>query len=63
MRVDGKPEKGEIASFTGLSTDTKPMPAPQGAVYHSVDTGERWVYNEGMWAVDISTVKRINLFG
>lgn len=48
---------GEVLSFTGLSTDDKPQFAGQGAIYHSVDTGEKWVYNEGMWVLDLNSRK------
>ena len=42
-------------TFTGKSTDDKPGVAPQGATYLSVDTGERWVFNEEMWVFDITS--------
>ena len=46
---------GTNSSWTGLSTDNKPAGALQGAVWKSLDTGEVWTYNEGMWTVDVST--------
>ena len=26
---------------------------PPGSVFHSVDTGDEWVYYEGMWTLDL----------
>ena len=62
MRVDGRTQKGELASFTGLSTDDKPVNAPQGATYKSVDNGEVWRFNDGMWVIDITSVMPFKLF-
>lgn len=55
MKVAGTQGMGGFAGlpyYVGLSTDDKPQTAPQGAMYFSADTGEQWVYNEGMWIID-----------
>lgn len=44
--------------YVGLSTDTKPEASP-GATYYSVDTGEEWVYFNGMWVPDLRLVNAI----
>ena len=43
------------SSFIGLSTGTKPTLSSEArATWHSVDTGEVWVHNDGMWVLDIN---------
>ncbi len=39
----------------GYSTDDKPD-APEGATYHSVDTGEIWVMHDGMWTLQLASM-------
>ena len=39
--------------LTGLSTDEKPTTAPQGMTLHCVDTGEEWIFYDGMWSLDL----------
>lgn len=45
-----------IKRWQGLSTDDKPASVatdiPEGSTFHSVDTGEMWVYHQGMWELD-----------
>jgi len=41
--------------FLGLSTDTKPTDAPNGATFKSMDTGEVWLYFDGMWIMEMET--------
>lgn len=43
-----------IKRWQGLSTDDKPLTdVPEGSTYHSVDTGEKWVFHQGMWEPDL----------
>jgi hypothetical protein len=44
--------------YIGLSADTKPEAASPGSTYHAVDTGEEWVYYNGVWSVDL---RKVNL--
>ena len=39
--------------YQGLSTDDKPTSAPDGATYHSFDTGEQWVMANKVWMPDL----------
>ena len=44
---------GTIQRFHGLSTDDKPETPPEGSTYHAVDTGEEYVFFDGMWELDL----------
>ncbi len=46
-------QNSAIKTFIGLSTDDKPSDAPQGSTFHSVDTGELWVFHDNMWSLDL----------
>ena len=46
--------EGEVPTYTGLSTDDKPPWAGQGARLECVDTGECWIFNDGMWVFDLN---------
>ena len=48
-----------IQRFQGLSTDDKPSSPREGSTYHSVDTGEEWVFMNGMWERDLRTAGTI----
>ena len=40
-------------SFSGFSTDEKPLTGVQnGASFHVLDTGEEYVFHDGMWESD-----------
>jgi len=39
--------------YQGLSTDDKPTAPTEGSTYHAVDTGETWVFFDGMWELDL----------
>lgn len=44
--------------FTGISSDPKPdigdiSKYPDGSTLHFVDTGEKFVYHDGMWEDDL----------
>ena len=45
-----------IKRYNGLSTDDKPEDAPEGSTYHSVDTGEHWIYHDDMWGIDYTNI-------
>jgi len=42
-----------IQTFQGLSTDDKPTSPPEGSTYHAVDTGEQYIFYDGMWELDL----------
>lgn len=44
---------GEAKEYIGLSTDSKPMNVAEGSTYHSVDTGELWIFHDFMWELDL----------
>ncbi len=43
-----------IQRWAGHSGDEKPHdpPPPEGSEFHVVDTGEQWVWHNGMWVED-----------
>lgn len=47
--------------YQGLSGDTKPASPPAGSTYHAVDTGEEWVYLDGMWERDLRLAKALEI--
>jgi hypothetical protein len=49
-----KAYEGEVASYTGLSSDILPPWAGEGARAEFVDTGERWIFHDGMWVFDLN---------
>jgi len=56
---------GGAQNFTGISSDQKPLPAdisknPNGSRLHFVDTGERFIYHDGMWEDDLSLIYAFN---
>ena len=53
---------GTNSSWTGLSTDDKPKGALQGSVWTSIDTGEKWIFNEGIWVFDITSNHMTNIY-
>ncbi len=49
---------GGKQEFTGISSDPKPLAGdiskyPNGSTLHWVDTGETFVYHDGMWEDDL----------
>ena len=42
-----------IQHFQGLSTDEMPDSAPEGSIFHAVDTGDEFVRYEGGWTLDL----------
>lgn len=37
----------------GLSTDDKPLGVENGTTLHVIDTGEMFVFHDGMWEPDL----------
>lgn len=43
----------KIYRWNGLSSDAKPETGvPEGSTFHCVDTGEEYIYHNGMWEID-----------
>lgn len=42
--------KGANATYTGLSTDTKPANAFPNTMFEELDTGDKYYYNGTSWA-------------
>ena len=43
-----------IHRWTGVSSDIKPSSGvTEGSTYHYSDTGERYIYHNGMWEEDL----------
>jgi hypothetical protein len=50
-------------TYQGLSSDPKPTGAGNGAIFHIVDTGEVYVFHEGVWTPDLRMVRALkNVF-
>ena len=47
--------------WNGLSTDEKPEEAPEGSEFHAVDTGEEFIYHNGMWEQDMRKINAIKM--
>lgn len=45
-----------IQRFQGLSADVKPAAPPEGSTFHVVDTGEQYVFFDGMWEQDLRLI-------
>jgi len=44
----------KIFRWTGLSSDVKPSSGvPEGSTFHAIDTGEEYIYHNGMWENDL----------
>jgi len=50
-----------IQTFQGLSTDDKPTSPPEGSTYHAVDTGEQYVFYDGMWELDLRLITALEM--
>ena len=43
--------------WNGISSDEKPSSGvPEGSTFHAIDTGEKFIYHNGMWEDDLSNV-------
>lgn len=52
-----------IKRFNGASTDDKPIvDVPEGSTYHCVDTGERYIFHNDMWTLDLTLIVTIQRF-
>lgn len=51
-----------IQRWNGLSTDEKPSPSDvkEGSTYHAIDTGEEFIFHNGMWEQDLREIRAIN---
>ena len=46
-----------IHRWTGVSSDVKPSSGvSEGSTYHYIDTGEEYIYHNGMWEQDLRRV-------
>ena len=45
--------------WNGASIDEKPTDAPEGSEYHAVDTGEKYIFHNGMWVEDLRDIYAI----
>lgn len=55
---------GKIATtetYQGLSTDDKPMEVHEGSTFHAVDTGEEYVFMDGMWEQDLRRITALKM--
>ena len=41
-----------IRRLIGTSGDEKPSPSPEGTEFHVIDTGELYIFHDGMWEPD-----------
>jgi len=50
-----------IHRWDGISSDIKPSSGvPEGSTFHYVDTGEEFIYHNGMWEDDIRNRNVLN---
>ena len=43
-----------ISRWAGAASDIKPSSGvPEGSTFHCVDTGDEYVYHNGMWVEDL----------
>lgn len=50
-----------IQRFIGLSTDEKPSTPAEGSTFHAVDTGEEYVFHDGLWEQDLRRVTALRM--
>ena len=48
-----------IMRWNGHSSDEKPTSAPEGSEFHAVDTGEEFIFHNGMWVQDLRRINAI----
>ena len=41
-----------VQRWNGHSSDEKPASASEGSEFHAVDTGEEFIFHNGMWVED-----------
>lgn len=50
-----------IKRFNGISSDERPTTnVPEGATLHFIDTGEEFVFHNGMWEDDLRNRNVLN---
>lgn len=49
-----------IQRFDGLSTDIKPTAPPEGSTYHSIDTGDEYIFHDGIWEQDLRLIMALH---
>lgn len=47
--------------FIGDSSDEKPMAVDEGAELHIADTGEEYIFHNGMWVQDLRKINAIKM--
>jgi hypothetical protein len=47
--------------FIGHSSDAKPTDVNDGAEFHVIDTGEEYVFFDGMWVQDLRKINAIKM--
>ncbi len=50
-----------ISRWNCISSDPKPTEdVPEGSTIHYIDTGEKFIYHNGMWEDDLSLIYALN---
>jgi len=47
--------------WNGAAADAKPTTASEGSEFHAVDTGEEFIYHNGMWVQDLRKINAIKM--
>ena len=47
--------------WNGVAADVKPTTAKEGSEFHAVDTGEEFIYHNGMWVQDLRKINAIKM--
>ncbi len=49
--------EASIKRWNGAAADDKPtVNVPEGSTFHCVDTGEHYIYHNGMWSLDLTLI-------
>ncbi len=49
------------SNYMGLSSDDKPSYSVNGSTFLAVDTGEQWIYFDGMWELDYRMIAAVKM--
>lgn len=49
----------EVQKYQGFSSELKPENPGEGSEYHVIDTGEEFVFFNGMWEQDLRRINAI----
>ena len=52
----------ESSKFVGISSDLLPTGADEGATFYYVDTGEQYIFHDGMWEQDLRNPPPLDVF-